>query len=201
MRKQPWMQFFAPSDPPGGPPGTTPPATDPNKQTEDPSKDKESGDPKFSQSDLDRAVAKALQTREENLRKEFEAKTKAEREDAERKRLENEKNYQTLYEKEAAERKALALASATTKALAEKGLVALEPVFASDLGTIEGRTAAADAIKKVIDAEVERQVNERLKTTPPPAGKPGMAGTPSADEIGRMTMEEYAAARAAGRIR
>lgn len=197
MRKQPWRQFFAAPDPPGAPPATPPPA-DPDKTGD---KDKEPGEPKFSQSDLDRAVAKAIQTREANIRQEYEAKVKAEREAAERKRLEDEKNFQALYEKEAAERRALALASATTKVLAEKGLVALEPVFSSDLGSIEGRTAAAESIKKLIDAEVERQVNERLKTPLPPTGKPGAPGTLSAEEIGRMSMEDYEKARKDGRIK
>ncbi len=203
MKKQYWRQFFAAPDDLGGNPGTQ--DVDPEKQTDDPEKEtndpEKDKDPKFTQSDLDRAIAKALQTRESKLRAEWEAKTKAEREAAERKRLEEEKNYQTLYEKAEAERKALELRSQTARVLAEKGLASLEPVFSADLSTLEGRTAAADSVKQLIDEEVEKRVNERLKTPAPPKSKPAPGGTLSAEEIGKLSMAEYEKARREGRIK
>lgn len=113
-------------------------------------------EPTYTQSDLDRAISKALTTRERELKAQ-----------AEREKAEAENNFRSLYEQEQAQRAALELERDTSRFLSEQGLSSLSPVFDADFSSLDGRKVAAKALKKQIDSEVQRLVNERLKSDPP----------------------------------
>lgn len=151
----------------------------PTTQTGDSGSSTESGnrssDATFTKADVDREVSKALATREEKLRRE---------------QAEKEQNWEALAKQNEAELNQLRLGSATSQMLAKSKLSHLAPVFESDFSTIEGRTSAAESLNKLISAEVERRINERLKTDPPARStdKPPVDKQPH-----EMTPEEFEA--------
>lgn len=109
----------------------------------------------YSQADLDRAIQRAIETRERNIKTELEQKALVE---------------QGRFKEaaEAAERRARALEldRDTARHLAEVGLPQLAGAFEMDVTTLDGRKAAAKAVKALIDEAVEARVAERLKTKP-----------------------------------
>lgn len=128
------------------------------------------------QSEVDRRVQQAL------LKREREQKQK-------------DGEFESLYKEADQERQALRLERETAREFSRLGLVNFTGAFDGDLGTIEGRVAFGNTIKKLVDSEVKRQVAERIKTDPPPKGDPPVQKRP--DE---MTPDEYAAWKKANNI-
>lgn len=167
--------------------GQDPPApTDPNKAGGD-----KGGEKTFTQQELDRRVSDAIAKREAALKQE-----------AEEAKLKEKQQFEQLYTKAEADRKALDLRVKTREVLEEKKLGALSPIFEQDLGTIEGRKAAAEKLGTLIEARVNELVNERLKTPTPPGKTPagGSAGKLTPEEAGKLSFDEYEKARKEGRI-
>lgn len=148
----------------------------------------------YSQSELDRIVTKALETNRAKIEAQI-------REEAERKRLESERKYKELWEQEQAQRQRMELQAATARAAADLGMPALSEVLDSDLTTIEGRKAAGQSIKALVEAEVERRVAERLRSDPPPKQGPSSNGAMTPEAVRTMSMAEYEKARREGRIK
>ena len=130
----------------------------------------------LTQADLDRAVTKALATREATLRRETEERIEETQRVAEQERLKQEGKYEELAAQAQAEadklRSDLAareLRANTLEMLAGKDMSNLATVFDADLSTITGREAAANAMKEQIDTAVAEQVAARLKTGTPDA--------------------------------
>lgn len=134
--------------------------------------------PALTQADVARAVQAAVAANEAKLRAKHEADKARAAED-----------YKTLYETEQAQRAALELKVGTVDALAQAKLTDLAPVFDADLGTVEGRIAAAQQVQKVIDQQVKARIAEKL--TQAPAEK--SAGTPAPVTLANMTAEQYKA--------
>lgn len=147
----------------------------------------------YTQSELDRIIGKALETNRSKLEAQI-------REEAERKSLEEQKKFRELYETEKQRRTRMELQAATAKTAAELGMPALADVLDADLSNLDGRKAAGESIKSLIETEVERRVAERLRSDPPP--RSGGSGNPlTADAIKGMSIEEYERARRDGRIK
>lgn len=134
---------------------------------------------RFTQSDLDRAISKALATREAALKAENEAALAEQQKKEREARLAEEGKYQELAkakEKELTDLKAQIAAeklrAETAGLLSERGIPELAEIFAQDLATVEGRAAAADAIREVIDSRTDASVRDRLRTPAIPKGKP-----------------------------
>lgn len=109
----------------------------------------------YSQADIDRAVQRAIETREKNLKAELESKALAE-----------QGKFKEVAERAEARARALELDRDTARHLAEMGLPQLASAFELDVTTLDGRKAAAKAVKSLIDEAVEARVAERLKTKP-----------------------------------
>lgn len=131
----------------------------------------------FTQSELDAAIAKAIQTRERKIREEFETKA-----------LVEQQKYKELYEKAEAEKAKLALQAETNKTLAQKGLSELATVFESDFSALENRVKTAELLDAVIKAQVEKRVRELSKT---PITAQGTTNSP-AKTPDQMTPAEWA---------
>lgn len=148
----------------------------------------------YSQSELDRIIGKALETNRSKIEAQI-------REEAERKSLEEQKKFRELYEGEKQRRTRMELQAGTAKAAAELGIPALADVLDSDLSNLDGRRAAGESIKALIETEVEKRVAERLRSDPPPTKAGGSTGPLSADAVSRMSIDDYERARRDGRIR
>jgi hypothetical protein len=152
----------------------------------------------YSQADLDRAISQAIKTREENLRKEQEEAARK----AEQEKLIAEQKYKELFERQKAEADRLRLSTETAKELASRGLGHFGDLFEADLSTMDGRKKAIEIIDKTLKDELERRINEKLKTGTGAKGSPDPGGgSISYEAAGQMTPEEYMKARAAGKIR
>lgn len=153
-------------------PGTQTPETKQATQTQtDPNAGKS-----FTQAELDQAVTRALETRERNLKAEFEAKS-----------AEEKGEFKKLYESEKQRNARLELDRETSKLLADSGLTNLSSVFEAEVSTLDGRKAAVKSLKAAIETEVEKRVADKLKTTTPPKGAADGAGK----KVSEMTPEEY----------
>ena len=131
----------------------------------------------YSQSDLDKAVQKALSTRERKLKEEFEHKS-----------LVEQRKYKELWEKAEAEKNKMLLASETTKVLSEKGLTDLANLFDGDYSNLDSRLKAAETVENIIKRQVETRIKEISKTpTPPKSAESTTAKTPD-----QMTPKEWA---------
>jgi hypothetical protein len=147
-------------DPPQGvPPGTqpAPPVT-------------------LTQAEHDKAVTQALQTREANLRKEYEEKA-----------LVGDQKYKELYERQQAETAKRSLETQTAKELAALGMSNLTEALQSDTSTLEGRVNFAKSVKKEVDTEVARQVAAKINTAPAPDPTKG----PGEKSVLDMDQDEY----------
>jgi len=133
--------------------------------------------PTYTQADLDRAISKALETREAKLRAEMETR-----------QLEEAGKHKQLYEALKAEQAAANLRAGTLDVLNRHGLGGLADAFNGDLSTVDGRAALAEAVKANIAPLVEAEVARRLGSTPPPA-----AGSVAAKQPHEMTPDEYRA--------
>jgi len=129
------------------------------------------------QQEGDRRVQQAVEKIKEQAAKEKEEALEVERKKAEEEQLRADNKYQEIAERRESELRALkatntanALRADTQAMLAEKGLADVGPVFDADLMSLDGRTAAADSLNTLIEAQVEARVSERLTTDPPPKG-------------------------------
>lgn len=136
----------------------------------------------YTQADLDRAITKAISTREQKLRSELDQQ----KSELEKKQLVEQEKYRELYEQAESERRQYQLQQETASTLSEMNLPNLLPVFSQDHGSIEGRVETAKTIKALIDAEVDRRVADRIKTPPAPRGQ---AAAPKS--VNQMTPDEY----------
>jgi len=134
-------------------------------------------EPRFTQADLDRAISKAIETREARLKSKFE-------ED----RLREQQQFQELAERRERELQALKTGLETRTKLQELGVPELGDIFELDLGNVEGRVAAAERIAGIIKAKAEDAVKSRLRPNPVPQGKENSPKSPA-----QMTPEEFAA--------
>lgn len=128
----------------------------------------------YSQSELDKAIAKAIQTRESNLKAEFD-----------RKELERKGEYQKLYEQ--AELKAKQLEETVTRT----SFISKNPDLAQFLPLLESTPIdkledTAKTIKDAISKQVEEQVRLKLNVKTPANNT--QSGTKQPHE---MTTEEY----------
>ena len=139
----------------------------------------------LTQADLDRAVTKALATREATLRRETEERIEAERRAAEQERLKQSGKYEELakhaeteVERLRSQLAARELKANTLEMLAKENLSNLAPVFDADMLSLVGREGVAKTLKELIDARVAEQVAARLKTGTPDkaSGKPPETG-------------------------
>jgi len=147
------------------------------------------------QQEGDRRVQQSNKTIKEAAAKEQKEALEAERKKAEEEQLRAENKYQEIAERRESELRTLRASNAaselradTQAMLAEKGLADVGPVFDADLMSLDGRTAAADSLNTLIEAQVEARVSERLKTDPPPKGDgvPPKGGKDLQDMYGDM---------------
>lgn len=128
----------------------------------------------FTQSELDQIVTKALKTREDNLRQQFEEERRADQIKLEKEKLMAEGKYKPLFEHTQQELQTLRdelkkkdLKVQTNEVLKERGLVQFDSLFDSDLSSLEGRVLVADKLQEIVSKQVEEQVAERLKSKLP----------------------------------
>jgi hypothetical protein len=147
-------------------------ATQTDNQVEAPNT--EVAEKKFSQSDLDQAISKALNTRTKNL----EEKTKsiedkylqimkekeAEEEQSRRKDLEKTNK---LVDELRLENKRLKLAKDTEKALAEHNALDYLPLFDFDLSDVDNRVEFSKKIQAMIETKVQENVKKEISSPAP----------------------------------
>lgn len=147
----------------------------------------------FTQADLDRVVAKALETREKNLKAEWENQLNAERERAQEEQLKAEHKYKELFERLEAKEKQAALRRETEQALKGADLLQIVDLFDGDLNSAEGRKGLITGLSGLITEQVKAQVARALKTDAPPT--PATKGDGAPKRPDEMTPDEYAVYR------
>lgn len=129
------------------------------------------------QSEFDKRMAKAQETALANARAEWEKQAQAEKDEAarlakmsadEKARHEQEKREKALADREAAVAKREMTAEAISQ-LTEKGLPA-ELSKCLDYSNAENCKASMEAVITAFSAAVEKQVNDKLRGTPPKTG-------------------------------
>ncbi len=152
-----------------------PETTTTSEPTEQTQEVQETKDPVFSQADLDKAVSKALNTREKALKEESETRTLKEKED-----------FAALSERQETQIKTLKEDAARSAYIAEHGLGDFSSVMSHV--PVENMDTVRDAITNTVNAAVLKQVSKQLETPTPVAGEPT---APKA--IKDMSIEEYKA--------
>ena len=126
-------------------------------------------DPTFTQSDVDRMVTKALETREGKLKQE----QKAEQERLETEILKEKEQYKELYERSELEKSRSNLERKTEKYLRENSLSEVSDFFTYDTTTLDGRIEFANKINALVASKSAAKstaiVEERLETPAPVA--------------------------------
>jgi hypothetical protein len=181
--------------------GREPETSDATEPTPETRNTEQTDDDKARQAELDRAVTKALETARRKWAREQEDQLAEEKRRAAEKLLAEQGKFKELAEAREAELAALRadaaakdLAAKTSRLLADRKLTGLQPLFDSDLSTIEGRAEAADVLQRTIDEVVEARVVERLRSPNSPRG----TGTPSSSSAsgGSLQAQLQAAQRA-----
>jgi hypothetical protein len=161
--------------------------------------DKDSKGKAYTQAELDRAISKAIETREKAHKEEQQRVMKA----AEEAALKEKNSYKELYERTEQEKKALLLKTETQRELAARNLGDLGELFDQDFNTVDGRKAAMESLEKKIAAEVEKRVADRLKSPAGTKGAPAGTAPPgklTAEDIAKMSYEDYKKARQENRV-
>jgi len=134
---------------------------------------------KPTQTDIDRAVTKALQTAQARWKAEEASRLEAERRKAEQEKLEAQGEYKRLYEEKqaelerlAAERKRDQFRTEAINKLSDIGLVEFKDILLEPTETVDGVAEKASKLKASIDALVNAEVEKRLSGTrsPNPSG-------------------------------
>jgi len=142
----------------------------------------------YTQAELDQEGDRRAQAAADTAMRKADEKAQVRLEAAEKKatdaRLAEEGKFKELHEKSQAELDAMKAENAvavlkadTATMLNEAGLDEFAPVFDRDTSTLDGRKATAETFKKLVDAGIEKGINERLGTNVPPKGQtPQAAG-------------------------
>jgi ribosomal protein S21 len=152
--------------------------TAPTTETESKETQKQEG--YYSKAEVDSLISKAIKTREENLKNDFE-----------KNKLLEERKYKELYEKAEEERKRFSLERETVAKLTESKDLDYLPLVVGFGDSIEAKVEMKDKIKQLVQSQVEKLVAERLKTDKPASStvKTGPV------DVSKMTTEEYKAYR------